>query len=76
MATLEGHTVQRRPIPAPTESMPRPYPFRLVGADLIYQDVVHHLFADHAERSHVNDLYQIDFLEADQPAPMINMVQI
>ena len=37
---------------------------------------MHHLFADHVKRSHVNDLYQIDFLEADQPAPMINMVQI
>ena len=75
-ATLEGCTVQRRPRPAPTESMPRPYPFELVGADLICQDVVHHLFADHTERSRVDDLYQIDFLEADQPAPMINMVQI
>ena len=56
------------------ESMPRTYPFELVGADPIYQDAMHHLFADHAERSHVNDLYQIDFLEADQPAPMITMV--
>ena len=56
--------------------MPRSYPFGLVGADPIYQDVVHHLFTDHAERSHVNDLYLIDFLEADQLAPMINMVQI
>ena len=37
---------------------------------------MHHLFADHAERSCVDDLYQIDFLEADQPALMVNMVQI
>ena len=47
-----------------------------MGVDPICQDAMHHLFTDHAERSHVNDLYQIDFLEADQPAPMINMVQI
>ena len=37
---------------------------------------MHHLFTNHTKRSHVNDLYQIDFLEADQPTPMINMVQI
>jgi len=76
MTTPEGRTVQRRPLPAPTESVPRPYPFGLVGEDPICQDAMHHLFADHTERSHVNDFYQIDFLEADQPAPMINMVQI
>jgi len=34
--TLEGRTVQRRPLSAPTESMPRPYPFGLVGAGPIY----------------------------------------
>ena len=56
--------------------MPKPYSFGLVGADLIYRDTLHHLFADHIECSHVNDLYQIDFPEADQPAPMVNMVQI
>ena len=74
MATPEGRTFQRRPLPAPTESMPKPYSFGLVGAGPICQDAMHHLFADHTERSHVNDFYQIDFLEADQPAPMINMV--
>lgn len=37
---------------------------------------MHHLFLDHAERNHINDLYQINFLEADQPVPMVNMVQI
>jgi len=37
---------------------------------------MHHLFANHAERSRIDDLYQIDFLEADQPTPMVNMVQI
>jgi len=47
-----------------------------VGVGLIYQDTMHHLFADHTERSHVNDLYQIDFPKADQPTPMVNMVQI
>ena len=56
--------------------MPKPYSFGLVGVGLICQDALHHLFADHAERSCVDDLYQIDFLEADQPALMVNMVQI
>ena len=56
--------------------MPKPYSFWLVGAGPIYQDAVHHLFADHAEHSSIDDLYQIDFLEADQHAPMVNMVQI
>ena len=37
---------------------------------------MHHLSTDHTKRSHVNGLYQIDFLEADQPAPIINKVQI
>jgi len=37
---------------------------------------VHHLFADHVKGSRVDDLYQINFLEADQPALMVNMVQI
>ena len=37
---------------------------------------MHHLFTDHTERTNVDNLYQIDFLEADYPAPMINMVQI
>ena len=56
------------------ESLLRTYPFELVGVDLIYQDAVHHLFADHAKRNHVNDLYQINLLEANQPVPMVNMV--
>ena len=74
--TPKGRTVQCRPLPAPTESMLKPYSFRLVGAGLSCQDTVHHLFADHAKRSRVDDLYQIDFLEADQPTPLLNMVQI
>jgi len=56
--------------------MPKPYSFMLVGVGPIYQDAVHHLFTDHAECSRIDDLYQIDFLEADQPTPMVNMVQI
>ena len=58
------------------ESMLKPYSFGLVGAGLICQDAMHHLFADHAKCNHVNNLYQIDFPEADQPTPMVNMVQI
>ena len=57
MATPEGCTVQCRPLPALTESMLKPYSFRLVGAGLSCQDTVHHLFADHAKRSRVDDLY-------------------
>ena len=53
-----------------------PYPFGPVGVDPICRDTVHHLFADHTERRHVNDLYQIDLPETDQPAPMVNMVQL
>jgi len=64
-ATPKGRTVQLRPLPAPIGSMLKPYFFGLVGVGPIYQDIVNHLFTDHAERSHVNDLYQIDFLEAD-----------
>ena len=36
MTTLEGHTVQLRPLPVPTESMSKPYSFGLVGAGPIY----------------------------------------
>ena len=75
-ATPEGRTVQRRPLPALTESMPKPYSFGLVGAGLICQDAVQHLFTDHSERNRIDDLYHIDFLEANQPVLMINMVQI
>ena len=57
MATPEGCTVQCRPLPALTESMLKPYSFGLVGTSLICQDIVHHLFADHAERSRVDNLY-------------------
>ena len=76
MTTLEGHTVQLRPLPAPTKSMPKPYSFGLVGAGPICQDAVHHLFSDHSERSHINDDYQIYFPKANQPTPMVNRVQI
>ena len=54
--------------------MLKPYSFGLMGADLIYRDALHHLFADHTKRSYVSDLYQIDLPKADQPAPMVNMV--
>ena len=75
-ATPDGRIVQRRPLPAPTENMPRPYSFGLVGADLVYRHALHHLFTDHTKRSYVNDLYQIDLPKADQPTPTVNMVQI
>ena len=55
--TLEGRTVQCRPLPAQTEIMLRPHPFGLVGVDPIFWDAVHHLFADHTEHSRIDDLY-------------------
>ena len=39
-ATLEGRTIQRRPFPAPTESMPKPYSFGLVGVGPMYRSIV------------------------------------
>ena len=70
MATLEGHTVQRRPLlatglrlddyEAPMENSLRPYPFRLEGAGSAYQNAIHHLFTDHVERNHITNLYVID----------------
>ena len=74
--TPEGRTVQRRPLPAPMENMPKLYSFRLVGVGPTYQDTMHHLFTDHTERSHVNNLYQTNFPKADRPTPMINMVHM
>ena len=66
--------MQCRPLPTtglrlvdyevPMENMPRPYPFGLVGAGSAYQIAVHHLFIDHAERDHIDDLYMIDLPEA------------
>ena len=35
MTTPKGHTVQRRPLPTPTENIPKPYSFGLVGAGSI-----------------------------------------
>ena len=58
------------------ENMMRPYPFWLVGVGSEYQDTIHQLFIDHAERDHINDLYMIDLPEAGQPAPVVNMVSI
>ena len=74
--TLEGRTVQCRLLLAPMENMLRPYSFGLMGVDLICLDALHHLFANHTKRSYINDLYQIDLLEANQPARTVNMVQI
>ena len=86
MATLEGHMVRRRPLPAtglclddyeaPMENPPRPYPFRLEGAGSAYQNAVHHLFAHHVERNHITDLYVIDPTDPGQPTPVVNMVAI
>jgi hypothetical protein len=84
--TLEGRTARRRPLPAtglrladyeaPMENPPMPYPFGLEGAGSAYQNAIHHLFADHVERDHVTDLYMIDLTKFDQPAPVVNMVNI
>jgi hypothetical protein len=58
------------------EKMPRPYPFGLVGARSAYQNIVHHLFIDHAERDYIDELYKIDLPKANQPEPVVNMVAI
>jgi hypothetical protein len=47
------------------ENMLRPYTFGLEGVGSAYQNAVHHLFIDHVERDHVNDLYMTDLPEAD-----------
>ena len=70
MATLEGRTVRRRPLPAtglrladyeaPMEDPPKPYLFGLEGAGPAYQNAIHHLFVDHIERDHVTNLYRIN----------------
>ena len=86
MATLERRIVRHQPLPstglrldeyeAPMENMLRHYPFGLVSATSTYQDTVHHLCIDYAERDHVNDLYKIDLPKADQSTPGVNMVAI
>jgi hypothetical protein len=58
------------------ENPPKPYPFGLEGAGSAYQNAIDHLFADHVERDHVTDLYMIDLTKSDQPAPVVNMVNI
>jgi hypothetical protein len=58
------------------ENLPKPYPFGLESAGSAYQDTIHYLFMDHAERNHISDPYIIDPTDSDQPAPMVNMVAI
>jgi hypothetical protein len=53
-----------------------PILFGLEGARSAYQNAIHHLIIDHVEHDRVNDLYMIDLPEADQPAPVVNMVSI
>jgi hypothetical protein len=47
------------------ENLPKSYPFGLESVGSAYQDAIHHLFIDHAERSHVSDLYAIDPADSD-----------
>jgi hypothetical protein len=58
------------------EDSPKPYPFELQDAGSVYQNAVHHLFADHVECDHVTDLYMIDPTDSGQPTPVVNMVAI
>ena len=58
------------------EDPSKPYPFRLEGAGSVYQNTIHHIFVDHAERDHITDLYMIDQTDSGQPVPMVNMVAI
>ena len=86
MATLEGHTVRHRPLPAtglclvgyeaPMEDPLKPYSFGLEGVGSAYQHVIHQIFIDHIECDHTTDLYMIDPTDSSQPAPVVNMVAI
>jgi hypothetical protein len=58
------------------ENLPKPYPFGLEGAGSAYQNAIHHLFADHVGHDRVTDLYMIDLTKSDQPALVVNMVNI
>jgi hypothetical protein len=58
------------------ENLLKPYPFGLEGAGSAYQNAIHHLFADHVEHDRVTDLYMIDLTKSDQPALVVNMVNI
>jgi hypothetical protein len=58
------------------ENLPKPYLFGLESVGSAYQDVIHHLFMDHAKSNHISNLYAIDPADSDQPAPMVNMVAI
>ena len=42
----------------------------------MYQNTIHHLFANHVERNRVIDLYVIDPTDFGQPTPVVNMVAI
>jgi hypothetical protein len=53
------------------ENLPKPYPFGLESAGSAYQNSIHHI-----ERDHATDLYMIDLTRSDQPAPVVNMVNI
>ena len=82
--TLEGCTAWCRPLPTTSlcladyealmENPLKPYPFGLEHAGSVYQNAIHHLFADHIKRNDVTDLYMIDPTDSCQPTPVFNMV--
>ena len=84
MATLEGSTVRRQPLPATSlhladyealmEDPLKPYPFGLESAGSTYQNAIHHLFLDHVERDRITDHYMINLSDFDQPVHVVNMV--
>lgn len=86
MTSPEGCKVHHRPVPvtclrlgdykAPMEQRPITFPYQLANTASVYTSHIPHLFVDTAKQGHALDIYFLDLLEADHPAPIINMVEI
>jgi hypothetical protein len=86
MTALEGRKVHRRPVPmtvlrlgdykSPMEQRPITFPYKLPNTASVYTSHIPYLFVDPAKHDHALDIYLLDLLEADHPAPIINMVEI
>ena len=61
---------------APMEQRPITFSYQLANTASVYTSHIPHLFMDPAKHGHALDIYLLDLLEADHPAPIINMVEI
>jgi hypothetical protein len=52
------------------------YPYGLVNVAFEYTAHIPHLFMDPAKCDHILDLYLIDLLEPNHPAPTVNVLEI